>query len=34
MKKALFGVILVAASPSFARPQIIDHAHSRSDMSG
>ena len=33
MKKALLGVILAAASPSFAHPQFADHAHSGSDMS-
>ena len=33
MKKALLGVILAAASPSFSHPQYIDHAHSGSDMS-
>jgi hypothetical protein len=32
MKKALLGVILAAASPSFAHPQYIDHAHTGSDM--
>ena len=33
MKKTLLGVILAAASPSFAHPQFADHAHSGSDMS-
>ena len=33
MKKALLGVILAAASPSFAHPQFIDHGHTGSDMS-
>ena len=32
MKKALLGVILAAASPSFAHPQFTDHALSGSDM--
>ncbi|XAT62034.1 LPXTG cell wall anchor domain-containing protein [Rhodobacteraceae bacterium Araon29] len=33
MKKALLGVVLAAASPSFAHPQFTDHAHSGSDSS-
>lgn len=33
MKKALLGVVLAAASPSFVRPQFTDDAHSGSDMS-
>ena len=33
MQKALLGVILAAASPSFAHPQYIDHARTGSDMS-
>ena len=33
MKKALLGVVIAAASPSFAHPQFTDHAHSGTDSS-